>query len=561
MATPTLDAQTTPCRGRWALAVAVVVLGAAATTWRLWEQDVFWQVRAGRELLATGHWPTVDTWSYTAAGGPWHNYQWLSTLLLARAERLGGIAGLVLLRDLAVALLLGLALVCLRTVRKLRTCLAIALLGLLWLSCARRFQVRSDFLVTLVFAALLAADLSRWSWRARRLTFTGLVVLAANLHPGTAPFVQLAALACMARDSDGRSWRREVIPSAAVLAGLLLTPYHVHVLPYLWQHLFYSVYQAVPNPDHQPLTLAQSWAGRNALGPAAWLVLMLVAGVLAVRRLRGSDRAAFLREGGTLALLALLAGLTVNRDRVLPYAAIFALASIGRYWPEGGVVQGKPLVRAGLAAVVWLVAIPLWLSRPAVQFGLGLDARLHPVGAARFIAEHGLRPQILHFQGEGNYLLYALPEYPVFLDTRESMYASLAPIYRDMVNNPDLMTAVMDRYRVNTVLLPEPFLLTPWRDGTSRRAAFFPKRTFALVYFDEHYLLLARRIPEHAALIAAHEYEYLLPYRAPTAYLSTRDRTPERDLVFQREVERCRREVPSLAHCQVAASALPEPAR
>lgn len=559
MATPTLDAPTMPCRGRWALVVAVVVLGAAATTWRLWEQDVFWQVRAGRELVATWHWPTEDTWSYTAAGGPWHNFQWLSTLLLAAVERVGGIAGLVLLRVGAVALLLGLALMGMRAVRQRNAWLTAALAGLLWLGCARRFQVRSDFFVTLAFAALLAVDLAPWSWRARRLAFVGLVVLAANLHPGTAPFVQLAALVCIARDKHGSPWRREAVPIAAVLAGLFVTPYHVHVLPYLWQHLFYSAYQAVPNPDHQPLMVASSWSGRNALGPAAWLILMLAAGAMAVRRLHASDRTAVLREGGTLALLALLAGLTLNRDRVLPYATIFAVASIGRFWPEGQVARVQRVVGIGLAALVWLVAIPLWLSRPAVQFGLGLDARLHPVGAAGFIAKHGLRPQVLHFQGEGNYLLYALPDTPVFLDTRESMYASLAPIYRDMVNDPELMNAVMDRHQVNTVLLPESFLLTPWRDGTSRRAAFFPKRSFALVYFDEHYLLLARRIPEHAALIAAHEYQYLLPYRDPTAYLSTQGRTPERDLVFQREVERCRREVPSLLHCQVAASALSRP--
>ena len=205
---------------------------------------------------------------------------------------------------------------------------------------------------------------------------------------------------------------------------------------------------------------------------------------------------------------------------------------------------------------VWLVAMSLWLSRPLVQFGFGLDVRLHPVGAARFIADHMLQPQILHFQGEGNYLLYALPDYRVFLDTRESMYASLGPIYRNMVNNPSLMTDVMSRYRVSTVLLPEAFLLTPWPGGVSRRAAFFPKREFALVYFDEHYAVFARRIPGHTALIAAHEYEYLLPYRDPAAYLSTHDRTPERDLAFQREIERCRRENPSLPHCQVAESAL-----
>lgn len=553
MATPTPDAQTDLGRGRWALAVVVVVLGALATTWRLWEQDVFWQVRAGRELLATGRWPTVDTWSYSAVGGPWRNFQWLSTLLIAIAERLGGIAGLVALRVAAVATLLGLAWLCLGALYRRSAWMAIALVGLLWLACARRFQVRSDFFVTLAFAALLAVDLSPWSWRARRMAFVGLVVLAANLHPGTAPFVQLAALVCITRDERGRSWRHEALPMVGVLAGLFVAPYHVQVLPYLWQHLFYSAYQAVPNPDHQSLIKATSWAGRNALGPLAGVALLLGAGVLGFRHLRGLDKSAVVREVGTLALLALLAGLTVNRDRVLPYAAIFALASIGRTWPAAPV---RTRVSAALAAVVWLLAVPLWLSRPAVQFGLGLDPRLHPVAAARFIAQHELRPQVLHFQGEGNYLLYALPDYQVFLDTRESMYTSLGPIYRDMVNRPDLMTEVMDRFRVNTVLLPVRFLLTPWKDSTSRRAAFFPKRDFALVYFDERYLLLVRRIPEHAALIAEHEYQYLLPYREPTAYLATQDRTPERDRAFQREVARCRRENPTLSHCQVAESAL-----
>ena len=550
MATPTSDAPTAPRRGPWALAVAVVVLGALATAWRLWEQDVFWQVRAGRELWATWHWPTVDTWSYSAAGGPWHNHQWLSTLIIAIAERMGGIAGLVGLRVVAVALLLGLAWRCLRTVRSRSVGLALSLMGLLWLACARRFQVRSDLFVTLTFAALLAVDLGRCSWRTRRWAFIALVVLAANLHPGTAPFVQLAALVCILRDEGRGSWRREALPLLAVLAGLFVTPYHVQVLPYLWQHLFYAAYQAVANPDHQPLFAPTLWSGRSALGPLAGLALLLLAGLSVVRRVRSLDRAAALREVGTLALLALLTGLTLNRDRVLPYAALFALASIGRLGPAS--LSPKPMVAAGLAAAVWLVAVPLWLSRPALRFGLGLDARLHPVAAARFIAEHKLRPQLLHFQGEGNYLLYALPDYPVFLDTRESMYTSLGPVYRDMVNNPGLMTAVMERYGVNTVLLPETFLLTPWSGSTSRRAAFFAKRDFALVYFDERYVVLVRRIPEHAAFIAEHEYAYLLPYREPSAYLQTQDRTIESDMAFQREVARCRREVPGLRHCQVA---------
>ncbi len=66
-----------------------------------------------------------------------------------------------------------------------------------------------------------------------------------------------------------------------------------------------------------------------------------------------------------------------------------------------------------------------------------------------------------------------------------------------------LMNAVMDRYGVNTV--PESFPLTPWRGHVSRRAAFLPMRTWALVHFDDTHAVFVRRIPAHAVLIAERE--------------------------------------------------------
>ena len=558
METRPLASSDPPATVRWpaaALLWAVVFLGAAAATWQLWEQDVFWQVRAGRELWATGSWPRADTWSYTAVGGPWRNFQWLSTLLMAAADGLGGIAGLILLRDVGVAAVLLLTLISLHR-RGSQAFAAMALTGLVWLACARRFQVRSDLFVMAIFAAVFFVESSSLSWRARRIALVGLVVLAANLHPGTAPFVQLAALVVVARDRrrEQRGWRHEILAVAAIFLGLLLTPYHLHVVPYLWRHLFYQAYQAVPNPDHRSLALAHFLPREGGLGPMAWLVLVLAAAIGLGREMR--SRQAVVREGVALLLLVVLVGMSVNRDRVMPYAALFAASIVGGLFSTWALSRGPLAARVAVAAGIWLVAIPLWLSRPEVRFGLGLNAHLHPVGAARFIARYRPQRQVLHFQGDGNYLLRALPDYPVFLDTRESMYDHLGATYRDMVNDPALMSAVMGRYGVNTVLVPEAFLLAGWKPGVTRRAAFFPKREFALVYFDDTYALLVRRIPEHEALIADHEYEFLLPYREPDAYLSMRDRTPERDQTFRREVERCQHEVPESHHCQAAAAAL-----
>jgi hypothetical protein len=383
------------------------------------------------------------------------------------------------------------------------------------------------------------------------------VVLAANLHPGTAPFVQLAALLVLARARrrERRPWRQEIVPAAAIVLALLVTPYHLHVLPYLWRYVFYHVHQVVPNPDHRSLALVHFLPRDGGLGPLAWLLLVVSAAISLGREMRGREAAA--RAAPPLALLVLLVGLCVKRDRVVPYAAIFAASMVGEWARTWSSSPRRRAMQAVLAAGIWLVAIPQWLSRPQVRFGFGVDARLNPVGAARFIASHRPARQLLHFQGDGNYLLRRLPDYPVFLDPRESMYDHMSATYRDMVNDPALMNAVMARYGVNTVLVPESFLLTPWQTpGVTRRAAFFPKRDFALVYFDAARALLVRRIPEHATLIAEHEYEFLLPYRDPGAYLSTADRTLERDRAYRREVERCRSEVPELLHCQLAAAAL-----
>jgi hypothetical protein len=475
---------------------------------------------------------------------------------MALFEALGGIAGLVLLRDLAVGLLLLLTLLTLRRRAGVsQVALVVVLLGLVWLACARRFQVRSDLLVTIVFAAVLAIESSALAWRSRRIALAGLVVLAANLHPGTAPFVQLAALVVLA--ADARTWRRELLPVLAILLGLLATPYHLRVAPYLWHHFFYSAYSAVPNPDHRSLAWAHFLPKAGGWGPWAWLVLLLAAATVQVRHARSVGRRLRVHQAASLVFLALLATMSVNRDRVMPYAAIFAATRVADYFAYRPLSSRLHKIGVLAAGAIWLVAIPWWLARPEVRFGFGLDERMHPVGAARFVAANRPRPQLLHFEGDGNYLLHALPDYPVFLDTRESMYAGLTAVYRDMVNDPTLLNLVMSRYGVNTVLLPELFLSTPWQGQVSRRAAFLPKRDWALVYFDEAYALFVRRIPQHAQLIAAHEYELLLPYREPRAYLATRDRTPERDQAFRREVERCRQEAPKFVHCEVAEAALP----
>ena len=69
--------------------------------------DLAYQVRAGDEILRTAALPGVDTWTFTVAGQPWTDQQWLAQVLLALGYGVGGWELLAVLRAGLVALALG----------------------------------------------------------------------------------------------------------------------------------------------------------------------------------------------------------------------------------------------------------------------------------------------------------------------------------------------------------------------------------------------------------------------------------------------------------------------
>ncbi len=96
---------------RVASALALALLGVATlhfATRPLDGGDVFWMVRAGDEILSTGRVPAVESWSYTAAGTPWNNHEWLFETLAAALHRAGGWTAIRLLVAAMVAVPLAL---------------------------------------------------------------------------------------------------------------------------------------------------------------------------------------------------------------------------------------------------------------------------------------------------------------------------------------------------------------------------------------------------------------------------------------------------------------------
>jgi hypothetical protein len=86
----------------WAfLAIALPVLGTLIAG--LSAVDLAYNIRAGDEILAARALPSVDTWTFTAAGSAWLDQQWGAQAVLAAAYGLAGWTGLVLLRVALIA--------------------------------------------------------------------------------------------------------------------------------------------------------------------------------------------------------------------------------------------------------------------------------------------------------------------------------------------------------------------------------------------------------------------------------------------------------------------------
>jgi tetratricopeptide (TPR) repeat protein len=75
------------------VAITAFLLGCQ----EMFDSDVWWHVRAGQWIWASGRVPSLDPFTFTSADRRWIDLHWLFQLILAGAHRLGGGAGMILL--------------------------------------------------------------------------------------------------------------------------------------------------------------------------------------------------------------------------------------------------------------------------------------------------------------------------------------------------------------------------------------------------------------------------------------------------------------------------------
>ena len=483
-----------PSRGIAAATAAVVGFFVAAVlpraTWPLIDGDVWWHIRAGQEILASGAVPRVDTWSIVAVGQPWTSQDWLANVILGLGENAGPWG------ETALSFIFGgftlLAFWILWRAMAIRVPTIGWVSRIVWLSIGLvlagpvmgvRVQVLDLLMATAVVWVLwryLADPQRRW--------LIGLPIITAvwaNLHAGWLLVFLLGGAVLVGESVDrllGRNlaerpplaWPhlRDLALALLVSAGaLVINPNGID----LYGYPFYTVGITALK------RYVMEWFPASLNDLFGWLLLGFALVAVLPALAWGRSR---LRTADAL----ILVGLTV-----MAWQAIRFLLIVG---PIGGAIAAVVLAprlsetRLGRRAGPTLQrlaqrrrggpgAVNAVLVGLLVVIGLGVSflrvnpnaqateiARGLPAGAVVWMDAHDPGDRIFNKYEWGGYIGQKRPNEPIFMDGRADVYGDdLLRMYVSVIGVEDPQ-AVFDRYAIDHVVFPPDTPLADWLDAS-----------------------------------------------------------------------------------------------
>jgi len=318
---------------------------AFASTGKIFgDGDVSWHIAAGRWMLQHRAIPTVDPFSFTAAGKPWIAMEWLADLLYSGAFSLAGHAGVA---GIVAAALIGLQVIVFSHVRRSVGPIGIALTIAAMDAVLGAFLLARPHLLVWPIMAAWTAILLRAAEAGKTPPWWSVLLLVVwtNVH-ASFPLAIVIAGAIALDALIAAKWRTlpqwTMFLALCVLALLLnangirgvLQPFHITEL--------------------NMLPMIKEWQPSSpALTPQFYGVLLLAVGLLSWRGVK--------LPIGQLLLLLVLLGLAFKQVRHQEWLAIVAALILPAHfhsegWPKPGI---KPFLLLAVAAVAVRMAVPI----------------------------------------------------------------------------------------------------------------------------------------------------------------------------------------------------------
>ena len=437
-----------------AVSALLAVLATVCVRERFADPDMWWHLKMGQVIWTTHHIPTVDTFSYTTNHHAYIPHEWLSQLFIFSAYRLAGYSGLMLwLCCMTAAILVAGYTLC--TIYSGNA--KVALLGALviFFFGTVGFSVRPQMVgYLLLLIELLILQLGRTRSAGWFLVLPVLFLVWVNSHGSYWLGIGIAGLQAFAgvfnfevgllRAIPGENSRRRNLLVGIVLSvlALLINPSGVKLLLYPLNALFKASIGVANVVEWLPLDFSDVRAfGLIGCFGAVFLIALV----------RRSEL--FWDE---LLQVCLATWMAASHHRLLLVFGILVAPVLCRLlnsaWDRYDPARDHPSANAFLIGASCLVAI---LAFPNSKSLMNQVQQNCPVGAVNYIHSHHLPGPMLNEWIDGGYLIWAAPDYPVFIDGRGDIFewAGTMADYRDWALLQANPNQLLEKYHIGFCLL------------------------------------------------------------------------------------------------------------
>lgn len=416
------------------------------------DPDMWWHIRVGQDILRTGHWPTVDPYSWTAAGTPWIAYEWLGEIPLALAQRLGGVVGLDIFL-IALSSIIILALYWLASVRSGNSKAAFISAMFLTSLAFGNFSLRPQmFGFLFLVLTLLVLEKFRQGVAWPLGTLPPIFLLWVNMHGsfiigiGVITLYLLSGIFSFQKGGvEAIAWTRaQRIKLETVLllciAVLPITPYGMQLAVYPFDIAFSQPINIANISEWKPMPF-------DMIGGKMFLGFIVIFFLLQMFfRFTWRLEELCLAIGG-----AIMACLHVRFVLLfVPFFAPLFAASLARWIPAYKRHKDQFIANAIIMTAAVVAMIHYFPSRADLDKRVAKD---YPVAALRYLQEHSLQDRVLNDYGFGGYLVFSGQK--TFIDGRGDLFERTG-ILGDFVYMATIKPAafaVIRNYRVQTCLL------------------------------------------------------------------------------------------------------------
>lgn len=404
--------------------------------------DFWWHMATGRLIIFQGAIPTLDSFSFTQAGVPFYNQSWLSQVVMYGLYQLGNIPLVLLVQAGVITFAYGLLLrLCIRRTQQLRLSVVIILIATLPLSFDNWVVRPQSYALPLFVVFLTILTEYRLGWNNRLWVLPLLMALWVNMHGSFVLGLALLGIIFVgeALKAFSRVLRQPptndasehpVTPTTPVLSKQYLVWGSLTALTILINPQGFEVIGYVRDllGSSSVTSLVVEWAPptiRDTNG-LIFFVFLIGCGAIFTYARRHPDLTDVLLF---VAFLWLALGATRNIVWfglvATPLIAVQAATLFSSAKPAHKTI-GSPLLNrmiVGLLAFLIFLALP-WI-KPAV-FPETVGALLSegtPTQAVEALNNLEERPQrLFHEMGYGSYLIWEVPDQPVFIDPRIELY-------------------------------------------------------------------------------------------------------------------------------------------